>query len=168
MTSYIIPVVIMVILMISMRKTTVYATFIDGVGGGLKTVVGIFPAILAILTATAMLEASGAFSFLISLLSPLTHALGVPDEIMPLAIVRPMSGGAALGVLSDILNKHRPDSFSGTAASVLMGSTETTFYTLCVYFRKTRVKYTKKIIPAALIGDIVGLIAAVRLCQIFF
>ena len=158
----------MTVLTVSMRKTTVYTTFIDGVGEGIKTVMGIFPAILAILTATAMLEASGAFDLLLNLLSPLTQALKIPEEVMPLAIVRPMSGGASLGVLSDILDKCTPDSFSGTVASVIMGSTETTFYTLCVYFRKTRVKYTKKIIPAALIGDFVGLLAAVWVCKIIF
>lgn len=168
MTSYIIPAVIILILTLSMRKTLVYNTFINGVGGGMKTVLDIFPPILAILTATAMLEESGAFDIFISLISPVTNALGIPDELMPLAVVRPISGGASLGVLADILEKYGADTLSAISASVLMGSTETTFYTLCVYFKKTRVKYTKKIIPAALIGDFVGLITAVWICKIIF
>ena len=168
MTSYILPAVIMLILAISMRKTSVYNTFIGGVTGGMKTVIDIFPPILAILTAAAMLEASGAFDIFIEFVSPLTKVLGIPEELMPLAVVRPISGGASLGVLADILEKYGADTLVAIAASVVMGSTETTFYTLCVYFKKTRVKYTKKIIPAALIGDFVGLITAVWVCKIIF
>jgi len=168
MTSYILPLVIVVIFVFSMRKTPAYSTFITGVGKGMKTVAGIFPPILAIMTATAMLEASGAFAMLLKLISPLTDFFKIPDKIMPLAIVRPFSGGAALGALSDILAKTDPDGLVAFTAAVMMGSTETTFYTLLVYFQKTGVKYTKKIIPAALIGDIVGLIAAVWVCKIIF
>lgn len=168
MTSYIIPAVIMLILILSMKKTAVYNTFINGVAGGMKTVADIFPPILAILTATAMLDASGAFGIFIDFISPVTNALGIPEELMPLAVVRPISGGASLGVLADMLEKYGADTLVAIAASVIMGSTETTFYTLCVYFKKTRVKYTKKIIPAALIGDFVGLIAAVWVCKIIF
>ena len=168
MSTYVIPSILMLILVFSFKKTEVYSEFINGVGEGLKTVVGIFPAVLAILTASAMLEASGAFEMFIRFLLPVTDKLGIPGEIMPLALMRPISGGASIGILTDMLHKFSPDSFNGRVASVIMGATETTFYTLCVYFRKTRVKYTKKIIPAAVIGDIVGLIAAVWVCKIIF
>ena len=168
MSVYIIPAVLMLILVFSFGKTEVYNTFINGVGEGLETVVGIFPAILAILSVSAMLEASGAFAFLIRLIAPVAEKIGIPNDIMPLALMRPVSGGASLGILTDMLKKFSPDSYNGRVASVIMGATETTFYTLCVYFRKTRVKYTKKIIPAAVIGDIVGLIAAVWVCRIIF
>lgn len=168
MTAFIVPFVIMTILVLSMRKTLVYQAFTDGVGDGMRTVLGIFPAILAILTATAMLRESGAFEILVGILSPVTDALGIPRDLMPLALLRPMSGGASLGMLTDILNQFGADSDIGKIASVLMASTETTFYTLCVYFKNTRVKYTKKIIPAAIIGDIVGLISAVWVCKIIF
>ena len=168
MSVYIIPAVLMLILVFSFGKTEVYNSFIKGVGEGLETVVGIFPAILAILSVSAMLEASGAFAFLIRLIAPVAEKIGIPNDIMPLALMRPVSGGASLGILTDMLKKFSPDSYNGRVASVIMGATETTFYTLCVYFRKTRVKYTKKIIPAAVIGDIVGLIAAVWVCRIIF
>ena len=168
MSTYIIPAVIIIILVISFGKTEVYTSFTDGVSEGVKTVITIFPPVLAILTASAMLEASGAFELFIKFISPLTSGIGIPDEIMPLALMRPVSGGASIGILTDMLQKFSPDSYNGRVASVIMGATETTFYTLCVYFRKTRVKYIKKIIPAAVIGDIVGLIAAVWVCKIIF
>lgn len=168
MTNYILPMLLTAIMLFSIRKTDVYSEFIKGVGDGLNTVIGIFPAILAILTSTAMLESSGVLDLLMKVIKPFTDFLGVPEGVMPLALIKPLSGGASLGVLTDILNKYHPDSMSGLVASVIMGSTETTFYTLCVYFRKTRVKYTKRIIPAAIIGDIVGLIAAVLVCKIIF
>lgn len=168
MTDYIIPFVLIGILLFSVRKTEVYSAFTDGVGKGLNTVAAIFPAILAILTLTAMLRASGIFDMLFRLLAPLIRKIGISEELLPLALVRPLSGGASLGILSDILSEFGADSFEGRCASVMMGATETTFYTLCVYFRNTRIKYTKKIIPAAIIGDIVGLLAAVYACKIIF
>lgn len=168
MSRYIIPFVIMSILLFSMRKTEVYKSFTDGVFDGMKTVAGIYPSILAILVAAEMLRVSGAFGVIINFLSPVTKFLKIPDDIMPLAMVRSISGGASLGLLGDILGRFSPDSLNGRIASVIMASTETTFYTLSVYFRKTRVKYTKKIIIAAIIGDIVGLLAAVRVCKIIF
>ena len=168
MSTFIIPAILTLTMIYSIRKTDVYSEFIKGAENGMKTVIGIYPAILAILTATAMLDASGAFDIFLNLIKPLTDFLKIPDGVMSLALVKPLSGGASLGVLTDILNKHHPDSMTGLISSVLMGSTETTFYTLCVYFRKTRVKYTKRIIPAAIIGDIVGLIAAVLVCRIIF
>lgn len=168
MTENILSLLLVGILLFSVRKTAVYSAFIDGAAKGLKTVVGIFPAILAILVMTSMLRSSGFFDVILSLISPLCKKAGIPSDVAPLALLRPFSGGASLGLLSDILKNVSPDSTSGRIASIVMASSETTFYTLCVYFRNTRVKYTKKIIPAALIGDIVGLLAAVFVCKIIF
>lgn len=168
MISYVIPLLIISILLFSVRKTEVYSAFCEGAAKGLKTVVCIFPAILAVLVLTAMLRTSGLFDMLLKLLSPITSKIGIPEAVVPLALLRPLSGGASLGLLSDILNNFGADSVEGRIASVVMGSAETTFYTLCVYFRNTRIKYTKKIIPAAIIGDIVGLLAAVFACKIIF
>lgn len=168
MTSYIIPVILISTLAFSFGKTEVYASFIEGAADGLKTVSGIFPAILAISVAAAMLKGSGLFDMLIRAAAPLSHRLGIPDAVMPLAVLRPFSGGAALGILSGILENEGADSPAGLVASTLMGASETTFYTLCVYFGKTRVKYTKKIIPAAVIGDIVGLVSATFVCRMIF
>lgn len=168
MSGFIVPVILAGILIFSIRKTEVYSAFVDGAGKGLKTVLGIFPAVLAILTLTAMLRTSGLLDMLLSALSPFTGRIGIPESVMPLALLRPLSGGASLGVLSDILNKFGADSVEGRIASVMMSATETTFYTLCVYFKNTRIKHTKRIIPAAVIGDIVGLLAAVYVCKIIF
>lgn len=169
MTVYIIPAIMAFILICALRKKVpVYSVFIDGAEDGMKTVLGIFPCMLAILTAVAMLRASGALDMLIGLLAPLTRALQIPDTVMPLALIRPVSGSGALGILTDILKTNSPDSAAGRIASVMMGSTETTFYTLMVYFQRTKVKYTKRAVPAAVFGDIVGILASVLACKIFF
>ncbi len=168
MSQYAIPILFVLILASALyRHVPVYSVFLEGAEEGMKTVWSIFPAMLAMLTAVAMLRASGAFSWLLTLLSPLTKHFSIPEEVLPLALMRPLSGSGALGILSDLLSRFSPDSDTGRIASVLMGSTETTFYTLSVYFRRTRVKYTKKIIPAALLGDLAGLLAAVHFSRIF-
>lgn len=168
MTSYILPVLFIAILVSAFGKSNIYNTFCDGAEKGLKTVVGIFPAILAVMCTFAMLNASGALDVFLEIISPITHFLKIPDEVMQLAAIRPFSGGAATGLLANMLSEGNPDSLAAISAAVLCASSETTFYTLSVYFRKTRVKYTKKIIPAAIIGDIVGLLAAVWVCRIIF
>lgn len=168
MTSYILPSVFVLILVSAFNKTNVYNDFISGAENGLKTVFGIFPSILAVITAFEMFNASGALEIFFNIISPITHLFKIPDDVIQLAVVRPFSAGAATGLLSNILSSCNPDSITASAAAVLCASSETTFYTLSVYFQKTRVKYTKKIIPAAVIGDIVGLLAAVWVCRIIF
>lgn len=165
--QYIIPIIIALILIIALvRKQPAYETFIGGVEDGLKIVVGIFPALLAVLTAAAMLRASGAIDLIINLISPITDLLHIPKEVMPLALIRPVSGSGALGLLTDILKNYGADGDIGKIASVIMGSTETTFYCLCVYFAKTKVKYTMRAIPCAVIGDIVGILVGVTLIKL--
>lgn len=167
--KFIIPTIIILIIFVGIKnKINVYQVFIEGVSDGLKTVLGIFPVILAITMSVSMLRASGLMELLTDFLSPVLSLFKIPEEIIPLAIIRPLSGGGALGILTDILKEYGPDSFIGLCASVIMGSTETTFYTLMVYFRNTRVKYSSYIIPAALFGDIVGVIAGTCVCLIFF
>lgn len=165
--QYIIPFILASILIIALvRKAPVYETFISGAEDGLKIVLGIFPALLAILTAAAMLRASGAIDLIINLISPVTDLLHIPREVMPLALIRPVSGSGALGMLTDILKNYGADGDIGKIASVIMGSTETTFYCLCVYFAKTKVKYTMRAIPCAVIGDIVGILVGVMLIKL--
>lgn len=165
--KYIIPLLIFVIILFALfKKLPVYETFICGVEDGLKIVIGIFPALLAVLTASAMLRASGAIDFIINLISPVTDLLHIPREVMPLALIRPVSGSGALGLLTDILKNYGADGDIGKIASVIMGSTETTFYCLCVYFAKTKVKYTMRAIPCAVIGDIVGILVGVTLIKL--
>ena len=167
--AFLIPSVILLIIISAMKnKIPVYSTFCDGVQWGMKTVIGIFPVILAITTAVSMMRASGLMNIITEIISPITDFFNIPSEILPLALIRPISGGGALGILSDILEKYNPDSITGIIACIIMGSTETTFYTLMVYFKNTRVKYTGHIIPAAVFGDIVGIIAGAAASTIFF
>ena len=167
--EYIIPAMIVAIFLLGIKnKIPVYTVFCDGALWGLKTVGQIFPVVLAITVGVSMMRVSGVMDALTNLLSPLTEFINLPKEVLPLVLIRPMSGSGALGILTDILNTYGPDSHIGIVASVIMGSTETTFYTLMVYFKNTRVKYTKHIIPAALFGDIVGVGVGVLVSSIIF
>lgn len=160
--EFITPAVIALIIIVALsRKQTVYNDFINGASDGFKLLVDIFPPLLAMLTAVSMLKASGAFDIAVNFISPLTAKLGLPTEVMPLVFIRPVSGSGAIGILSGILNDYGADSFIGRLASVICGSTETTFYCLAVYFAKTRVKYIKRAVPCAVIGDIAGVVSAV-------
>lgn len=162
---YIIPAIIVIVLIVSLaKKLPSYELFIDGAEEGMKIVAGIFPPLVAVLTAAYMLRASGTLDLIISFLSPITGF--IPAEVMPLALIRPISGSGAIGILSEILNTHGADSEIGRIASVIMGSTETTFYCLCVYFAKTRVKHNLKAVPFAVAGDIVGILMAVILIKL--
>lgn len=166
--KYILPFIIVLILSSGIKsKISVYSEFSDGVLSGMKTVAGIFPVILAMTAGISMMKASGLMGFISGVLSPLTSRVNIPSEVLPLIIIRPFSGGGSLGVLSDILNSCGADSYAGLLASVIMGSCETTFYTLMVYFKNTHVKYTGKIIPAAVVGDITGVIAGAVVCMFF-
>lgn len=162
---YIIPAIIAIVLIAALaKKLPSYELFIDGAEEGMKIVAGIFPPLVAVLTAAYMLRASGTLDLIISFLSPITGF--IPAEVMPLALIRPISGSGAIGILSEILNTHGTDSEIGRIASVIMGSTETTFYCLCVYFAKTRVKHNLKAVPFAAAGDIVGILMAVILIKL--
>jgi spore maturation protein B len=162
---YVIPSVIAVILIVALlKRLPSYELFIEGAGEGMKIVAGIFPPLVAVLTAAYMLRASGTLDLIISFLSPITGF--IPAEVMPLALIRPLSGSGAIGILSEILNTHGADSEIGRIASVIMGSTETTFYCLCVYFAKTRVKHNLRAVPFAAVGDIVGILMAIILIKV--
>ena len=162
---YVIPLIIALILITAMiKKLPSYELFIDGVEDGMKIVLGIFPPLVAVLTAAYMLRASGTLDLIVSLLSPITNL--IPAEVMPLALIRPISGSGATGILTEILNNYGADSEVGRIASVIMGSTETTFYCLCVYFAKTRVKHNLKAVPFAAVGDIVGILTAAILIKL--
>ena len=164
---YITPSIIMLIIIFALsRKNAVYSDFIDGAGSGLTLIKDIFPPLVAVLTAASMLRASGAMDAFISFLSPVTEKIGLPPEVMPLVMIRPISGSGAIGVLSEILNDYGADSMIGRLASVICGSTETTFYCIAVYFARTRARSVKRAVPCAIIGDIAGIgaaLAAVRL-----
>lgn len=167
--NYIIPVLIFcVILSALIKKTPVYSSFVTGAADGLRMLTNIFPAMAAIITASYMLRASGALDMLGTLLDPLLSRLGISADVLPLILMRPVSGSGSLGLLTDIVRRCGADSEAGTIASVITGSTETTFYCICVYFADTRVRHTAKVIPCALIGDAVGMAAGIAAVKLLF
>ncbi len=166
MTEYITPAIMFLIILSALiKKVPLYSAVTDGAAEGLKIVAGILPTLIMMLTAVAMLKESGALDFFISLLSPITKTFNIPKSVMPMILLRPVSGSGAFGVLSDTIASCGADSRAGILASVIMGSTETTFYTMAVYFGATRVKKIGRAIPCAVIGDIVGVIVALMLVR---
>ena len=150
------------------KDVPVYTTFISGVENGLKTVISIFPALVAILSAAGMLRESGLIDALSTVLAPLFNMLKIPVEILPLALIRPISGGGSIGLLTDTIKTFGIHSRIALCACILCASTETTFYTISVYFGDTSVKYTKRVILAAVFGDFVGILCASFLSMINF
>ena len=149
------------------RRVDVYSALVKGAGSGLETLARIVPALIGLMTAVSMLRASGALELLADVLSPAMDRLGLPSELLPLMLVRPVSGSAALGVGAELISTYGPDSRLGRTAAVMLGSTETTFYTIAVYFGAVGVTKTRYAIPAALCADLTGFLAAswaVRLC----
>ena len=150
------------------RRVQLYEAFIEGAKEGFNVGVRIIPYLVAILCAIAFFRASGALDLLTTILSPVTNLIGMPAEALPMALVRPLSGSGALGVMSDIITTHGPDSFIGRLVSTMMGSTETTFYVLAVYFGSVGVSKVRHALWAGLIADVAGLLSAVWLCHLVF
>ena len=166
---YVIPVLIILVLISALKKgVPCYTTFISGVEEGFKTIISILPSLVAILSVSAMLRASGLIDAVSKILAPICNALDIPAEILPLALIRPMSGGGSIALLSDMLSSYGTGSRIALAACILSASTETTFYTVSVYFGATGVKYTKRVILAAVFGDLVGILCACALSAINF
>lgn len=150
------------------KKVKVYEEFIEGAKEGFNVGVRIIPYVVAILCAIAIFRASGALDATVQLLSGILEPLAIPPEILPMAIIRPMSGSGAMGVLSEGLDSYGPDSLIGNMMSVMMGSTETTFYVLAVYFGSIAVRKTRHTLAACLIGDAAGILAAIYVSHLFF
>lgn len=150
------------------KKVDVYAALTHGAEEGLTVLVRIVPALVGLLTAVSMFRVSGAMEWISGLCSPVLELLGVPPETAPLMLVRPVSGNGALAVASDLMAAHGPDSYIGRVAAVMLGSTETTFYTIAVYFGSAGIHKTRHTVPAALVADLTGFIAAALAVRIFF
>lgn len=142
------------------RRVDVFSALTTGAGEGLSVVLRILPPLVALLTAVYMLRASGALELLTELLTPVLTFLGIPPETVGLLLIRPVSGSGALAVSSDIMQTYGPDSTIGRTAAVMLGSTETTFYTVAVYYGAAGIRRTRHTIPAALAADITGFLAA--------
>ncbi|MBD3387256.1 hypothetical protein GF407_20290 [candidate division KSB1 bacterium] len=164
-----IPVLLFLIPLIGIiKKVKIYEVFVDGAKEGFQVAVRIIPFLVAILVAIGMFRASGAMELFVMLVSPLTELIGMPAEILPAAIMRPLSGSGALGIITELLKTHGPDSFIGNLASTLYGCTETTFYVIAVYFGAVQVKNIRYAIPAGLIADLAGVLAALFICRQIF
>ncbi len=142
------------------RGVKVYEVFVKGAKEGFDLAVMIIPYLVAILTAVGMLRASGGLDRMVALVAPITELFGVPGEVLPLAILRPLSGSGAFGVTTEILQAHGPDSLIGNIASTMNGSTETTFYVLAVYFGSIGVHKIRHAVPAGLAADFAGVVAS--------
>ena len=169
LSIYAIPAIFIIILCVGMYKEVkVYDVFIEGAKEGITTVFKIIPSLVGLMVAVAVFRASGALNLLIFAVKPVTNFLRIPPDALPMVFLRPISGSAALAMLSDIFKVHGPDSFVGRVASTLMGSTETIFYTLAVYFGAVGVKKIRYTLTAALIADLASVIAAVWICTLVF
>ncbi|MCR2820281.1 spore maturation protein [Lederbergia panacisoli] len=166
---WIIPVIIGVILIYStLKKVPTYEHFVEGGKEGIRIAVSIIPFLVGMLVAITVFRTSGALDFFIQLIKPVLNALGVPAEVVPLALIRPISGTAALGLMSDLISQYGPDSFIGRLASTIQGSTDTTFYVLTVYFGAVGIKKMGDALKVGLLADLVGISAAIIIVTIMF
>lgn len=160
--SYVVPAVIIIIISCGIiKRKNVFDLFLNGAKEGIGIAFNILPALVGLMMAVAMFKASGAFDIIVSALKPVGCALHFPSEIVPLALMRPISGSGALSVYENMLKTYGPDSFIGHVASVLQGSTETTFYTVAVYYGSVNISKTRHTVPAALSADFVGFVMSV-------
>lgn len=168
-TDFFIPTIVVIIITYGFIKgTDLFSTFIEGAKEGISTSLDILPSLICLMTCIGMFKSVGGFGILASLIQPLTDFFGFPEECAPLIFIRPMSGSGALSVYNNIVSQYGADSFIGRVASVMMGSTETTFYTVAVYFGAIKIKYSRYAIPAALVGDMTGWIASVIAVRMLF
>ena len=161
------PVVILLIIVYGViEKNKVYDTFLDGAKEGIEIAFKLFPTLIGIFVAVGALRTSGIIDLVVNLISPITNLFHVPSEIMPLALLRPISGSASMAVAVDIMQTHGVDTFIGLVTSTIMGSTETTFYTIAIYTSCVGIRKTRFILAAALLADLAGMIASVAIWQI--
>ena len=169
LSSLVIPVLLAAVAVYGMgKRVDIYSALTHGAEEGLTVLLRIIPALVGLLTAVSMFRASGAMEWLSTLCASLLERLGLPSEETPLMLVRPVSGNGALAVATDLIAANGPDSYIGRVAAVMLGSTETTFYTISVYFGASGIRKTRYAIPAALIADLSGFVMASLTARLFF
>lgn len=169
MTDYLVPGLLLTASVIALRrKENTYELLLDGAAEGLRLLLTIVPTLVILLTAISMLRASGAMELLSRLLSPLFRMFGIPPETALLVLIRPVSGSAALAVGAELMANYGVDSQIGRTVAVMLGSTETTFYTISVYFGAAGIQKTRYTLPAALIADMTGFIIAPLAVRLIF
>lgn len=167
--DYVVPLLLAGVCLFSLhRRENVYDALLLGAASGLKLLGSIAPALILLLTAVHMLRASGAMEALSLGLAPAFRFLGIPPETAPLVLIRPISGSAALAVGADLMASYGPDSEIGRTAAIMLGSTETTFYTISVYFGAAGIRKTRYAIPAALLADLTGFLIAALTARQFY
>jgi spore maturation protein B len=167
--SWLMPALIALLLIFALiRRVDVYDAFVQGARDGLPILLRVLPCIAAMLIALRVLRASGALEAFIRFIAPALKTIGMPAELVPLFVLRPFSGSAAMSLLKDVFNACGPDSFEGVAASVMLGSTETIFYTVALYFGSVGVKKTRATIPVALACSVLGAILALAFTGVLF
>lgn len=168
-SNYILPVVVVFIILFGFfRGVKVFDCFIEGAKNGITTAFSLLPSLLALILAVTSLRVSGAIDILCSFFEPITKFLGIPSEVLPLCLLSPISGSSSLSMYDNILNAYGADTIIGRIASVIMCSTETTFYAVTVYFSAVNVKKTRHTIPSALCADFTSFVMSSFFVRLFF
>ena len=163
------PLVILIIIFIALKeKVSVFDIFLKGAIEGIEISLKIFPTLIGLFVAIGMLRSSGILDFITKLISPVLEYIKFPGEIVPLALLRPISGSASMAVATDIIKQNGVDSFIGILAAVIMGATETTLYTIAVYTGSVKIKNTRGVLIAALAADVTGIIVSLLICRVIF
>ncbi|HEX2926484.1 MAG TPA: spore maturation protein [Ruminiclostridium sp.] len=169
LSDYAVPAIFVVILLVAvLKKVKAYDVFVEGAKDGIETIIRIIPSLVGLLVAVGVFKASGAMDSLILLLRPVTDLLGMPPQVAPLALLRPISGSASFAFVTEIIKSFGPDSFAGRVAATMMGSTETIFYTLAVYYGSVGIKNIRYTLLAAIMADIISVIASLWACRLIF
>ncbi|BAC13780.1 spore maturation protein [Oceanobacillus iheyensis] len=166
---WIIPSFILVILvMAAVRKIPAYDLFVEGGKEGVKTAFSLLPFLVGMIVAISILRSSGAMEAFVQLISPILSVFGIPSEVLPLALIRPISGTAALGMTTELISTYGPDSFIGRIASVMQGSTDTTLYIITVYFGAIGIKKIRYALKVGLLADLIAILSTIVLVKIMF
>lgn len=168
-SAWAIPVLITLVLVYAaIKKIPLFDTFVEGGKEGFSIAVSLLPYLVAMLVALGIFRESGAFDLFVSLVSPITKILGIPGEVLPMAIMRPISGSGALAISAEIMQRYGPDSLLGLIASTMQGSSDTTFYILTVYFGAVGIKKIRYSMTVGLLADLAGFLASVLICKLVF
>ncbi|MFX0548378.1 spore maturation protein [Hathewaya histolytica] len=166
-TNNLVPLIIGCVVVIGILKgVRVYECFIEGAKEGVNICLNIFPYLLAMILAVAIIKESGLLEGVIKVLNKVTSIFNLPSEVLPLVLIKPLSGSGALGVFTDIIKSHGPDTYIGILASIIMGTTETIFYTISIYYGSVKIKKIRHTLWAAILADIVAIISAIYFTQL--
>lgn len=168
-STWLIPCFILLVLIVSTwKKVPTYELFVEGGKEGIKIAFSLLPFLLGMIVSISILRSSGALEAFVQLISPFLALLGIPPEVVPLAFIRPISGTAALGMTTELIATHGPDSFLGRLASTMQGSTDTTLYILTIYFGAVGIKKMRYALKVGLLADLIGILASIFIVTMVF